>query len=87
MKRTDDINAKLDLWAARPRVMPLPRLTNLPRFGHCKFNSYRDMNAWTQSLLADLLASKVSAGRPQDLQDAEFLQRLNALRGGKRGAS
>ena len=36
--------------------------------------------------LADLLASKVQAGRPQDLQDAEFLKRLLAA-GGKRGSA
>ena len=54
MKRTDEINAKLDFWAAKPRVTPLPRLANLPRFGHRKFNFYREMNAWKQALLAEL---------------------------------
>jgi len=54
MKRTDEINAKLDFWAAKPRVAPLPRLANLPRFGHRKFNSYAEMNAWKQALLAEL---------------------------------
>lgn len=36
--------------------------------------------------LADLLAAKLRAGRPQDLQDAAFLQRLAGAAGGKRGA-
>ncbi len=56
MKRTDDINAKLDFWAASPKVTPLPRLANLPRFGHKKFNSYAEMNQWKQELLAQLAA-------------------------------
>ena len=54
MKRTDDPQAKLDFWAATPRVTPPPRLANLPHFGHRKFNSYREMNAWKQTLLAEL---------------------------------
>ena len=33
--------------------------------------------------LADLLESKLRAGRPQDLQDAEFLKRLGAAHGGE----
>ena len=56
MKRTDDINAKLDFWAAKPRAVGVPRLANLPRFGHRKFNSYSEMNAWKQALLAELAA-------------------------------
>ena len=54
MKRTDDINAKLDFWAAKPRAIAVPRLANLPRFGHKKFNSHVEMNRWKQSLLAEL---------------------------------
>ncbi|TAN38245.1 MAG: hypothetical protein EPN23_02830 [Verrucomicrobia bacterium] len=56
MKRTNDINAKLDFWAAKPRVTTLPRLTNLPRFGHKKFNSHAELNRWKQALLAELAA-------------------------------
>jgi hypothetical protein len=37
--------------------------------------------------LADLLESKLRAGRPQDLQDAEFLKRLGAANGGKQDES
>jgi len=54
MKRTDDIHAKLEFWAASPRVVAVPRLANLPRFGHKKFNSYAEMNRWKQALLAEL---------------------------------
>ena len=37
--------------------------------------------------LADLIESKQRAGRPQDVLDAEFLQRLAAAGGGKQGLS
>ena len=37
--------------------------------------------------LSDLLESKLRAGRPQDLQDAEFLKRLNTANGGKQNRS
>jgi len=56
MKRTNDINAKLDFWAAKPRAVAVPTLANLPRFGHKKFNSYAEMNQWKQELLAQLAA-------------------------------
>lgn len=54
MKRTDDINAKLAFWAAKPRAVAVPTLANLPHFGHKKFNSYAEMNQWKQALLLSL---------------------------------
>ncbi|MCX6998405.1 MAG: hypothetical protein NTV49_15300 [Kiritimatiellaeota bacterium] len=54
MKKTDDAQAKLDFWAAAPRVAPLPRVANLPHFGHKRFNSQAAMNRWKQRLLNEL---------------------------------
>jgi len=57
MKISDDYAAKVRLWAASPRVRPIPRLSNLPRFGSKKFNSYDEMNAWKRQLLKEIAAN------------------------------
>ena len=54
MKRTDDYEAKLAIWARNPRVVPLPKVTGLPRFGCKRFNSYEEMNAWKSEFLVEI---------------------------------
>jgi hypothetical protein len=55
MKITDDYNGKLDLWARESKVVRMPQITNLPRFGHRRFDSYEELRAWKQSLADELL--------------------------------
>jgi len=50
MKITDNYSGKLELWARESKVVRMPRIANLPRFGHRRFNSYDELNAWKQSL-------------------------------------
>ena len=60
MKITDDYGGKFVLWAKAGKVCRLPRITNLPSFGHRRFNSYEELNAWKQ-WLRDELARKGGA--------------------------
>ena len=55
MKITDRYDAKYELWAREGKVWRLPRIANLPRFGHRRFDSYEELNAWKQSLRDELL--------------------------------
>lgn len=55
MKITDDYAGKLEIWAREGKVVRMPRITNLPAFGHRRFNSYEELSAWKQSLQDDLL--------------------------------
>jgi hypothetical protein len=55
MKITDDYCGKLEIWARESRVVRMPRISNLPAFGHRRFNSYTELNVWKQSLLDELL--------------------------------
>lgn len=45
----DDYKAKIKLWVERPEVIPMPKPLNLPRFGHKRFNSYDELNAWKKA--------------------------------------
>lgn len=54
IKITDDYKAKIKLWVAHPVVMPLPKPDNLPYFGHKRFNSYEEMNAWKKEYRAEI---------------------------------
>ncbi len=54
MKLTDDYGAKLEVWAREGKAVRLPRIANLPRFGHRRFNTYEELNAWKQSLRDEL---------------------------------
>lgn len=54
MKLTDDYQAKVRLWAAHPRVVPLPPPPPLPKFRPQKFRTHAEMNAWKESLLREL---------------------------------
>jgi hypothetical protein len=54
MKITDDYRAKIRLWAANPRVVPLPPGPRLPRFRARKFSSHAEMNAWKRELVLEL---------------------------------
>ena len=57
VKVTDQPEAKLRLWAQNPKPVRLPRIANLPHFGHKKFNSHAEFNAWKQELLLTLIRS------------------------------
>jgi hypothetical protein len=50
MKISDDYQAKIRLWAANPKVIPLPG-PKLPAFRSRKFSSSAEMNAWKHELL------------------------------------
>lgn len=54
MKRTDDYDSKLEMWARESRVHPLPRARGLPRFKSRKFSSYKAFNAWKRGLLDEI---------------------------------
>jgi hypothetical protein len=54
MKLTDDYLAKYRIWACNPTVWPLPRAVGLPHFGHRKFASYEEMNAWKREYLLEI---------------------------------
>jgi len=54
MKYVDDYGAKLTIWARESRVHAMPTLANLPHFGHKKFGSHEEMNAWKKELLGQL---------------------------------
>jgi hypothetical protein len=60
MKSTDDYKAKLEIWARNGQVVRMPRIANLPQFGHKRFNSYDELNAWKKSI-RDQLAEKGGA--------------------------
>lgn len=53
MKKTDDFNAKLELWAAENRIIGFPIATGFPEFKCQRFSSGDDMNAWKTELLAE----------------------------------
>ncbi len=44
MKISDDYDAKIKLWVANPKVVPLPPGPTVPKFRSKKFNSYADTN-------------------------------------------
>lgn len=55
MKVTDNYRAKLDLWAIEGRAVRMPRIANIPDFGHRRFDSYEELNAWKSHLRDELL--------------------------------
>ncbi len=57
-KHTDDYDAKYSIWASRkgPAIVPQVDPESLPRFGHRRFDSYEQFNAWKRSYLL-LIAS------------------------------
>ncbi len=54
MKITDDYNAKLKMWANNKRVVSLPRMVGIPKFGCRRFSSGDEMNAWKKELLSEI---------------------------------
>lgn len=54
MKITDDYSGKFELWAKSGKVCRFPRIVNVPPFGHRRFSSYEELNAWKKSLRDDL---------------------------------
>ena len=55
VKFTDQPEAKLKIWARERRVVRIPRIANLPRFGSRKFDSYAEFNSWKEQLLLELV--------------------------------
>jgi len=55
MKCVDDYSAKLEIWAKEGRAYAVPTLSNLPYFGHRKFSSHEEMNAWKKELFDQLV--------------------------------
>ncbi|MCK5676457.1 MAG: hypothetical protein KAH99_05530 [Verrucomicrobia bacterium] len=53
MKKVDDYKAKLQIWAADGRVVPMPRAVGFPDFGCRRFSSASEMNVWKKELLAE----------------------------------
>lgn len=62
MKVSDDYRAKIRLWAAAQRVVPLPPAPRLPRFSAQRFASHEAMNRWKAELLRELARSVSSDG-------------------------
>lgn len=56
-KQSDDYDAKLRMWAANPRVYPLPKIKNMPRIESRKFNSYQEFQEWKERLLEEIVAA------------------------------
>ena len=54
VKRTDDYNAKIEFWARRPRVEPLPYGVRIPGLKVKRFNSYEEFNVWKQEQILKL---------------------------------
>jgi len=54
VKTTDDYQAKLKLWAAKPTVAALPRGPRLPRFSPKRFATHAEMNRWKEALLLQM---------------------------------
>lgn len=54
MKITDSYLAKYELWARNPRVVRMPRISNLPAFPPQKFGSYEELHAFKKRLMNEL---------------------------------
>ncbi|MBU0678753.1 MAG: hypothetical protein KJ626_11625 [Verrucomicrobia bacterium] len=46
---------KVELWAAHPTVVRVPRIVNIPRFRSQKFDTYEAFSAWKKSLQLQLI--------------------------------
>lgn len=55
MKITDNYHGKLEIWAREGKVVRQPKIANFPRFGHRRFNTYAELNAWKQSIVDELV--------------------------------
>ena len=53
MKITDDYSAKIKLWAANPKVHPLPPFKLAVTFSPQKFSSHAEMNEWKRKLILE----------------------------------
>jgi hypothetical protein len=54
MKISDAYNAKFKIWAAHPKVHPLPRIIFPFKIPSQKFSSYEDFNKWKSELIAKI---------------------------------
>jgi hypothetical protein len=66
---TDDYLAKCKIWAANPRVHPLPKFQALPPFKSKKFDTYDEYNAWKREYLMEIARN----GGEQWLKDLKAL--------------
>ena len=57
MKITDDYHAKVKLWAASPTVIEWVAPEGLPHFGHRRFDSLEEMNAWKREYRLEIARS------------------------------
>lgn len=55
MKVTGQFDDKIKLWVRTRTVARIPRIANLPHFGHRTFDSYGEFNAWKHALLIELI--------------------------------
>lgn len=53
-KSVDDYKVKARFYARNPRVVHIGITPELPRFGHVRFSSYNEMNAWKKEYLRSL---------------------------------
>jgi hypothetical protein len=59
MKESDNYKAKLRLWIEAAPAAPIaaaPRMEGLPWFGHRRFDSYAQLNAWKRELIREIAA-------------------------------
>jgi hypothetical protein len=56
-KISDNYSAKIAFWSRNPRVQSMPKLENLPYFGHVRFRSYEEMNRWKHDYMMKIVAS------------------------------
>jgi len=53
-KVIDDYKAKTRLYARNPHAVHIGITPELPRFGHVRFSSYKELNAWKKEFLRSL---------------------------------
>jgi hypothetical protein len=54
VKFTDDPKAKIRIWAANPKVVPVPFFPGYPGFRSRRFNSHEELNAWKRDRILEL---------------------------------
>jgi hypothetical protein len=63
MKISDDYGAKIKLWAATPRVVPLPPGSAAPKVPPPqRFRNHAEMNRWKSELLRQIAGEMFSHG-------------------------
>jgi hypothetical protein len=57
MKVTDNYRAKIKLWVSTPAIVDWEQPEGLPVFGHKRFDSLDEMNAWKREYLLEIARS------------------------------